>query len=102
MKLRVGIFGGTFDPVHNGHVSIAQDFIQSRKIDELWVMPAPDPPHKGDAIILDFEHRMAMLKMAFSGQNHIIISDFEKNLPFLPILYKPFINLKRNFPLTIF
>ena len=75
--LRVGIYGGTFAPVHIGHVQAAQAFMQQMKLDYLFIIPTAIPPHKqideGDDPI----HRLRMCELAFEGIDGIVISDIE-------------------------
>jgi nicotinate-nucleotide adenylyltransferase len=82
MKKRVGIFGGTFDPVHSGHIEAVNSFLASHLIDEIWVMLTPDPPHKSpNPHRASYEHRLAMLKLAFQGVENVQISTIENELP---------------------
>ncbi|MFH5833889.1 nicotinate (nicotinamide) nucleotide adenylyltransferase [Halalkalibaculum sp. DA3122] len=81
MPDRIGLFGGTFDPVHAGHVAIVESFLESGLIDELWVIPAPTPPHKTDQHITSFEHRKRMLEQAFDHIKGVRITDIEERLP---------------------
>lgn len=81
MSKRIGLFGGTFDPVHSGHISIVKSFLGSGLIDELWIVPAPTPPHKTDKDIMAFEHRKKMLEMAFEDVEDVRITDIEERLP---------------------
>lgn len=81
MPIKVGLFGGTFDPVHNGHVSIAQSFLDSGIIDELWILLTPFPPHKqgnGHAI---YDVRYKMLSIAFNELGSVKILTVENELP---------------------
>lgn len=80
-KPGIGILGGTFDPVHNGHISIAKSFRDSKYLNELWILLTPDPPHKQDHPVADFNTRFEMLKAAMADYSDIKISDIEKNLP---------------------
>lgn len=77
----VGLLGGSFDPVHNGHISIAKSFIESDLIDELWILLTPDPPHKKEHQLSDYRHRSAMLQAAFKSFDNVKISDVERTLP---------------------
>ncbi len=77
----IGIFGGTFDPVHNGHISIANSFLNSGEIDELWVFLNPDPPHKNRAPNESYSARFKLLQAAFESFNNVRISDLETTLP---------------------
>lgn len=81
MNKRVGLFGGTFDPVHNGHISIAQSFIESSLIDELWILLTPFPPHKDGNKHASYEYRKEMLEIAFLGKKNIRILTIENKLP---------------------
>ncbi|MCI8590631.1 MAG: nicotinate (nicotinamide) nucleotide adenylyltransferase [Clostridiales bacterium] len=76
---RLGIFGGTFSPVHKGHVGAAEAFIKSGMIDKLLIIPTLIPPHKQQASVLA-EHRFNMLTLAFEklcSQEAVEISDYE-------------------------
>jgi nicotinate-nucleotide adenylyltransferase len=77
---RVGIFGGSFDPVHNGHISVVKSFLKSGLIDEVLVLLTPNPPHKNSEGA-DYEHRLKMLKLAFRGMDKVVVSDLERKLP---------------------
>lgn len=77
----IGILGGSFDPVHNGHVAIARSFLGSDLIDELWVLLAPDPPHKTGRAQADFQLRLEMLQAVFKDFDEVKVSDLEKQLP---------------------
>ncbi|WP_020402909.1 nicotinate (nicotinamide) nucleotide adenylyltransferase [Gracilimonas tropica] len=81
MTARIGLFGGTFDPVHRGHISIAESFLNSGLIDELWVLLTPYPPHKQKAHQTPYKLRLDMLKAAFKGKEKIVISTIENELP---------------------
>lgn len=79
--LRIGIFGGAFDPVHLGHKKIADSFLGSNIIDKLLILPTPVSPHKESDSQTDFSHRYKMLKLAFRGNDRIDVSDLESHLP---------------------
>ncbi len=78
---RIGLFGGSFDPVHNGHIEAVGSFLNSNLVDEVWILLTPDPPHKAEQKKTDFKHRYEMLKLAFQESDRIKISDVEKELP---------------------
>lgn len=73
---KIGIFGGTFNPVHRGHYSVATDFIKSFGLDLLYVIPNNIPPMK-ESHGTSGEDRFNMLKIAFSGNDNIKISRIE-------------------------
>src|SRR5690554_3641750 len=78
---RIGLLGGTFNPVHNGHIAIAKAFLGSGEIDKLWVLLTSFPPHKKGDEFVSYELRHKMLKAAFSGLNNISVSTIEQTLP---------------------
>ena len=76
-QLRVGIFGGTFSPVHNGHIESAKAFMEQMKLDYLYVIPTCLPPHKQIDASDEPKHRMRMCELAFAGIDGVIVSDLE-------------------------
>jgi nicotinate-nucleotide adenylyltransferase len=75
--MRVGIYGGTFSPVHNGHVAAAKAFMEQMWLDILYVIPTGVTPHKdmkGDATAKD---RLEMCRLAFADVDGVIVSDLE-------------------------
>ena len=75
--LRIGIYGGTFAPVHRGHVAAAEAFIKQMELDLLYVIPAGIPPHKQIDAADDPAHRLAMCELAFKDVEKVIVSDLE-------------------------
>ena len=74
--MKIGIYGGTFDPVHNGHVIIATSVLEKLKLDKLIIMPAYIPPHKRKKVT-DFAKRLEWVEYAFKGIEKVEISGFE-------------------------
>ena len=74
---RIGIMGGTFDPVHNGHLLLGRQARSEYGLDEIWYMPSHTPPHKKDHRITDVKDRLAMLELALEGIPFFSVSDFE-------------------------
>ena len=77
---RIAIFGGTFDPVHNGHIAIAESILAQNLADQIVILPSFTPPHKQNRIITSFEKRFSMLQLAFKNMNNVEISDLEQKL----------------------
>lgn len=75
--LRVGIYGGTFAPIHNGHVLAAKAFMEQMKLDYLFVIPTCLPPHKQIDFSDDPLYRLRMCELAFEGVDGVVISDTE-------------------------
>ena len=81
--MKLGIFGGTFDPVHLGHLILAERCRDECGLDEVWFVPAPSPPHKDDEGITPAQQRADMLEFAVSGCPDLAVSriEFERTGP---------------------
>lgn len=73
----IGLYGGSFDPVHKGHVAVARAFIKQFSPEKLIIMPCAVPPHKAKSVTANDFTRLAMLKAVFSSEKKAEISDFE-------------------------
>ena len=71
----LGVFGGTFDPPHVGHVIVASDLVEALDLDRLLVVPSARPPHRSTA--LDAGTRLALARAAFAGEPRIEVCDVE-------------------------
>ena len=80
-KQKIGLLGGTFDPVHNGHLAVAAHVQNALGLDSVWFIPAALPPHKAGHAdgrdISSFTHRFDMLERATAESNSFIVSDVE-------------------------
>ena len=79
--MRIGLFGGTFDPIHLGHLILAERCREEANLDEVWFLPSYAPPHKSDRTITRFEHRCEMVALATTGQAAFRVERIEKELP---------------------
>jgi nicotinate-nucleotide adenylyltransferase len=79
--MRLGIFGGTFDPIHHGHLIVADELRYRLELDRVLFLPAGRPPHKTDQDITANEHRVNMLQTAIAGDPYFDISfvDIERD-----------------------
>lgn len=75
--MRIGIFGGTFNPPHLGHMLLAVEAKEKANLDRLVFMPCAIPPHKANAEITGGEHRLNMVKLAIDGNPDFEVSDME-------------------------
>lgn len=75
--IRIGIYGGTFSPPHNGHLQAARAFMEQMWLDILYVIPAAIPPHKEMDVPVSAERRMEMCRLAFGGMEGVYVSDME-------------------------
>lgn len=79
--VHVGLFGGTFDPVHLGHLVMAEQCREQANLDEVWFVPAARPPHKQDHPPTPFHARAEMLALALAGNPKLQVSEVEKDRP---------------------
>lgn len=80
-KRRVGVIGGTFDPVHYGHLVIAEEVYAALDLAEMVFVPAGHPPHKPDSLVATARHRLAMLELAIANNAHFSISRVDLERP---------------------
>lgn len=81
MIQKTGILGGTFDPVHNGHLALAAAAGKLCTLNEIILLPAAVPPHKQNQKITEYSHRVAMLDCAANANPLLHVSQLEKQLP---------------------
>jgi nicotinate-nucleotide adenylyltransferase len=76
-QTRIGILGGTFNPVHIGHLIIAQNAIETYDLATVLFIPCATPPHKSTSALIRADHRLAMLEAAVEGDPRFEVSDIE-------------------------
>jgi nicotinate-nucleotide adenylyltransferase len=76
-SMRLGIFGGSFDPVHYGHLLLAETCREQCRLDRVWFMPAALPPHKQSRVLAPAKARVEMLELAISGNERFAVSTLE-------------------------
>lgn len=81
VHMRVGVFGGTFDPIHLGHLIVAQEVRFRIPLDRLLFVPAGQPPHKPNRVVTPAVHRLAMLERALEGERAFAVSRLEVDRP---------------------
>lgn len=78
---RIGLLGGTFDPVHTGHLQLAEAALRECRLDRILFIPSASPPHKVGTPITSFAHRLAMLELVSKGNPWFACSAIEGDLP---------------------
>ena len=96
--IRTGIFGGSFNPIHNGHISLARQLKEREGLDEVWLMVSPQNPLKQSSDLLDDEARLEMARKALEGVEGIIASDYEMHLPRPSYTWNTLQALSRDYP----
>ncbi len=81
MPQRIGVMGGTFDPIHLGHLRTAEEAVEFLDLEALYFIPSASPPHKPGRKILPFEHRWRMLELAVKDHPKFRYSGIEHDLP---------------------
>lgn len=76
-RIRIGILGGTFNPIHLGHLLIAQDAVEAAKLDRVLFIPSATPPHKVLAGDISAVHRLRMVELAIAGDKRFRVDDLE-------------------------
>ena len=97
---KVGIMGGTFNPIHNGHLFLAEHAYDQAGLDYVLFMPTMKPPHKADMSIVSAEHRINMVRLAIKNNPKFVLSDLELNRPGITYTSDTLKALKENEPDT--
>ena len=96
--MRIGIFGGSFDPVHIEHVRLAEAAVESLALDALLIMPAHTPPHKTDKALSSDGDRLEMCRLAFEGCKKTQVSDYEMRAGGTSFTYLTCRHFRRLYP----
>jgi nicotinate-nucleotide adenylyltransferase len=81
--MKIGIYGGSFNPIHKGHTQLAASIVSQGLVDELWLLVSPLNPLKSGEVssIAEYEHRLQMAELATADIKGVRVSDFERHLP---------------------
>jgi nicotinate-nucleotide adenylyltransferase len=101
MMKKVGLFGGTFDPPHIGHLKLSQAVLKTLELDEIWFIPTYQPPHK-DGAQADPEDRLNMLNLMLDQYEDLKISTVEYELKGKSYTYNTVKHLFKHYPNTLF
>lgn len=75
--MRAGLFGGSFNPIHFGHLRAAEEVREAVSLDLVYFIPAASPPHKSADGLAAADHRLQMVRLATKGNRHFMVSDIE-------------------------
>lgn len=95
---KTGIMGGSFNPIHNGHLEIAKCALKEYKLDEILFIPNNCPPHKDSSEMIEPQHRLKMAELAIDGNPRFSISDMEIKKGGLSFTYLTMMELKETHP----
>lgn len=96
--IRTGIFGGSFNPIHNGHVSLARQLLELAGLDEVWFVVSPQNPLKPSGILLDDHKRMEMVRMALQDEPRLVPSGYELRMPRPSYMWNTLRSMTRDYP----
>lgn len=97
-KIRTGIYGGSFNPIHNGHIAIARAMTTRAGLDEVWLVVSPQNPLKPVGSLLADEKRLLMAQTAVSAIPGVTATDYEFHLPRPSYMWNTLQSLSRDFP----
>lgn len=96
--MKVGIYGGSFNPIHNGHIALAEAFLRQAELDEVWFMVSPQNPLKANARLLDDKIRFKMVQKVLKHKRNLIACDYEFHLPKPSYTWDTLQRLSNDFP----
>ncbi len=97
--MKIGIMGGTFDPIHNGHLTIAETAYKQFGLNRIWFMPNGNPPHKArTAIGSAVEHRIHMVKLAIEGHDGFRLELYEADKKSISFSYETMEHFTKIYP----
>ena len=98
MTIRTGIFGGSFNPIHKGHIALAGQIVQSGLVDEIWLMVSPQNPLKENKDLWNDQFRLHLARLAVADCPSIRVSDFEFGLSRPSYTYNTLRALRKAYP----
>ena len=96
--MKIGIFGGSFDPIHTGHAMLANFIAQCNVVDEVWLMVSRRNPHKNYPTVASDFHRLTMARIVASKASHVKVTDVEMFLPEPSYTIDSLYQLKKTHP----
>ena len=96
--MKVGLFFGSFNPIHVGHLILADFFAENTDLDQIWLIVSPQNPHKEKKTLLKDYHRLELVRIAIEGNDKLRASDVEFKLPIPSYTIKTLTYLKEKYP----
>lgn len=96
--ITTGIFGGSFNPIHNGHISLARQILKEGGLDEIWFVVSPQNPLKSADTLADDDYRLSLVRKALEGEPSLVASDYEFHMPRPSYMYDTLMAMRRDYP----
>lgn len=96
--MKIGIMGGTFDPIHLAHLSMGRAAKEQKKLDQVWFMPSKIPPHKREKKVADEKLRYHWVELSVRGIRDFFASDFELRFPHITYTAETVERLQKEYP----
>lgn len=101
--IKTGIYGGSFNPIHNGHIALARQLLAAAALDEVWFVVSPQNPFKqASPDLLDDAKRLELTRLALADDPHLIACDYEYHLPKPSYTWHTLQSMSRDYPDRVF
>lgn len=97
-RLKTGLYGGSFNPIHIGHIQLSQALLDAHLLDEMWLLVSPQNPFKVNQKLLDDNARLKLAQLAVKNIPNIKVSDYEFHLPRPSYMVHTLEHLRQDFP----
>ncbi len=98
----IGLFFGSFNPIHFGHLMIAQNILEKKLVKKIWFITSPQSPSKNKDSLVSIYHRMNMVRLAIAKKKNMFISTIELNMPQPNITAQTLLKLAKKYPNNTF
>ena len=98
--MKIGLFFGTFNPIHNGHIGICKEILEKKIVKEIWLIITPHSPNKNSYQIIDKYLRLDMIKLVISQIKNIKVLDIEFNMKTPNYTYLTLKEIRKKYPLN--
>ncbi|MGB2458145.1 MAG: nicotinate-nicotinamide nucleotide adenylyltransferase, partial [Flavobacteriales bacterium] len=96
--MKTGLFFGSFNPIHVGHMAIAQYMLEHTDIEKIWFVVSPQNPFKTKSTLLDQQHRLVLVRIATEDDPKLTASNIEFSLPIPSYTVDTLTHLRENYP----
>lgn len=96
--IRTGVFGGSFNPIHNGHIALALQLLKEGGLEEIWFMVSPQNPLKTRSSLLDDATRLRLVRAALEDYPQLKACDYESHMPVPSYTYDTLLSMGADFP----